>query len=185
MWLAGFCYYCKLAITNLNLGAFVNEKPVADKTEDKEKTLGAGALLNAAAYPVSGAVGAYVAGKDIYDSSYETLREPMFSKQRADLMKKIEELATNSDGSPNPNAKDEVVKMREQYDKSRTEFFKARGWRDIRDHFKTLPFSKKNRMAIDALTAAGVTLGALLLVANSKNVFNDLFGKGEDNGKSR
>jgi hypothetical protein len=156
------------------------EQTIENKAEPKRKKLDASTLLNIIAYPFSGAVGLYVARKDIYDSSYETLREAMFSKQRAVLTENIEKSSNLNDGSPNPHAKDDVFRMREQYDKSRSQFYKGRGWRNVKDHFDTLPFGKKNRIAIDALTVTGITLGSLLLIANSKNVFNELFGKESD-----
>jgi hypothetical protein len=163
----------------LNLGEFVDEKPVADKTEKKEKKLGAGAVLNAAAYPISAAVGSYVLVKDVHHESYERLRDSVFSELRE---KNINKLIGARDGK---NPSEEIAKIRQGFDNERAAIFEKMGFTSLKRHFDNLPIPYKNKVVINALTASGITLGALLLVANSKNVFNELLGNGEDNGKSR
>ncbi len=169
----------------MNLGAFVDEKPVADKTEKKEKKLGAGAVLNAAAYPISAAVGYHVLHSDVIQESYEGVKEAVFSNDRDGNRENLKKAWNNPDGTPNPKAKEEFTRIRPEYNEKRVDEFSKRGWKNIKDHFKTLPVHAQNKVIINALTASGITLGALLMVANSKNVFNDLFGNGDDNGKSR
>lgn len=123
-------------------------------------------ILNIAAYPISLAAGLFYARDHVRQSSLDRFRRHGISTSDswADIHKKMK-------SGEIVDVKPDIIKKTSDYTKATEAIFKRSGLNSTLDHFKVLnPYGKADVLEKFG-TVFGISLGALLLIANSKSVF--------------
>ncbi len=145
-----------------------------------------GELLNIAAYPASAIIGLSVAHANTEEKSFEKLKDGPLKDIADGIRSDIVKASVRVDGEKKsfiPDVNEEIAEIRR---KGRTDLKEAAsvlGFKNIFKHYQNLNKLNKQSVHIESLTASGITLGALLMVANSKNIFKEMSGKDQDQDK--
>jgi hypothetical protein len=135
-------------------------------------------------YPVSALVGYKIMKSQIRDATYDNLKrydafEDIRPAHHDQLHKMIERFQK---GEP-VNILKETVRQQEKYQAQLTARFKELGLGTIEKQWEFIHKSQKQNVLLNGFTAAGITIGALLTMANSKS-FVDVLDQSQENGAS-
>ena len=165
----------------------MDEKPEEKKEQSKGKVLDVNAALNLAAYPVAGAAGYYAFKQNVRKDSVEFhTKVGSFDRSTAKMLRQVKE-ANASGGPPFGNTIQEAMgNIREKYEDIKSLKFKKMGYKSVMDNWRDIADNNKMESITVGFTAAAITLGALLMAVNSKEIFKPLFKEeGEDKTPSK
>lgn len=146
-------------------------------TENKEGKRGFREWLNILAYPISAAIGIYAGRENIRQNSYEMFkRQGAFDQLIADTKAEADKIRAKAE-NPDYSVSKEIKKVRDNFGEKVSKLFKKWKYNTMLDHFSTLSSQAKHESLIVGGTVTGIALGAMLMIANSKNIFN---GKNRD-----
>ncbi len=153
--------------------------------ENKESKRGIGGWLNILAYPASLVSGFFVWKNHVYQESLGTRErkgdfDELQKKSKEEYAVINEEIKTNRSLS-DLEKREKQYQHRINYDKGREAILKEKGFTNIFHHYKGIASHARDNALISGLTIFGVSLGAMLMVANSKSF---LGGKNEENKDS-
>lgn|GEM_PF-5611605 len=160
----------------------VENKP--EKAEKKRRKLDTTGVLNLLSYPAALASGAAAAWQYIRQESFEVMRrwgklkEP-FGKDRKSFDNYASEL-TNSIKITDPNAHEKLAQARKKIEVKKEELFESAGLKPIHKRLKILAKNNKFEALGWGIGGATVTLGAYLILANSKDIVGSFFVKGDE-----
>jgi len=139
-----------------------------------------GNLIKAIAYPFSAIVAAWTTRNSIRDSVYDELKKHGAFKTLLDGHElKMGQLLQNPPTVEKAiqTIEDKIKLDKEFYNKT-TDLLKERKLDGISRQWKFINLSNKQNAVLRGMTVMGITLGALIAIANSKT-FTDLFKKQE------
>jgi hypothetical protein len=165
----------------------VEEKTIENKAETPEKKrrkLDATGVLNLLSYPAALASGAAAAWQYIRQESFEVLRrweklkEP-FGKDGKSFDNYASELIDNIKITDH-DAHEKLAQARKKIEVKKEELFESAGLKPIHKRLKILAKNNKFEALGWFVGGATVTLGAYLILANSKDIVGSFFVKGDE-----
>lgn len=164
----------------------IKEEP---KVQKPRKVLDWNAVLNLVSYPLAGLAGFYAFKQNVRKDSVEYhTKLGNFDKSTAKMMSQAKEAAANG-GAPYGNTVQEAMAtIREKYEDAKSQKFQKMGYKSVVDNWKDIADNNKMEAITTGFTVAAITLGALLMVANSKEIFKPLFkdeGADKDKGAAK
>jgi hypothetical protein len=163
------------------------DKSEEHKPDEKETGSSAGKILNIAAYPIAAASGFMVGKTHIYQESYGTHdRKGAFDTIKKEFMAEYNNILDNKNLTPNEK-KLAFYRNRSDFNQARTAKLEEMGFKNTWDHYRySIASHARNNALISGFTIAGIALGVMLMVSNSKNIFGSLYDKDDkDNGVSK
>ncbi len=159
------------------------EEPKADKKRGK---LDVSAVLTAVAYPISGAAGYYAAKQNIRKDSVEWhTKLGTFDSSTAKMMSQAKDASAKGGGEFGSNMQEAMANIRGKYEAAKSRKFQKMGYRSIRHNWNDLADNSKMEAITVGFTAAFISLGALLMIANSKDIFKPLFKDDSEQDKKQ
>lgn len=157
------------------------DKQVDDTETKKEKGgqhLDTNAALNLAAYPISGAAGYYAFKQDVRKNSVEYhTKTGNFDKITAVMQGQIKEAVANKGKPYGENMQEAMAFIREKYEAAKSRKFQKMGYKSVLDNWKDIADNNKMEAITTGFTVAFISLGAMLTLANRKEIFKPLFKK--------
>lgn len=124
--------------------------------------------IKVAAYPISGLVGFLYTKNYVHSEFYDNIKETALNKERMARDAKVAEMF------PPPGVtkdiKNDLSQLHKEYWATTTQRFEEAGYHNTWDYLKGLHANQKWEAATTFLTAAGITLGVLLTVAENKQL---------------
>lgn len=124
--------------------------------------------LNAIAYPVSLAVGWVYAHISARNSLYDTVKynDEFHKPIRQPHWDNVKNIL-----SKHGNVAAEIAQEHAKFSRETTQFFKSRGFHNTFDYFKGISSQQKLDSVMSFFTAAGISLGVMLTIADNKSLF--------------
>lgn len=153
--------------------------------EGKKNKISASDALTVVAYPISAAAGLYAAKQNIRDHSSKYHRKIGTFQGIEDLERQTKEAVEKAEATGG-NPRLEMAKGVERVEEFKATRFKQMGYKSVLHNFRDLTENGRTEAVVVGLTVTGITLGALLMIANSKNTFDKIFGHADkDTGASK
>lgn len=155
--------------------------PEENKIETEEKSAkkewNFNRVLGIAAYPISLVTGLFYAHDHVRYLSIEKFRRHDEFKTDTNAWDEIKEIIRSE---KEVDVKPKVIAISEKFTKKADAAFAKIGYKNWRDHFKTLnPYDKADVLEKFG-TVSAISLGVLLTVANSKNLLEQINGKDDE-----
>lgn len=168
---------------------FTSITPFSAVAENNGKGRGVAGWLNILAYPVSAFSGFLVWKNHVYQESLGT-RERKGDFKDLQEKSKEEYAVINNEIKTNKSLSDlekreKQYQHRINYDKGREAILKEKGFTNIFHHYKGIASHARDNALISGLTIFGVSLGAMLMVANSKSFLGGKSEEAKDSGISK
>ncbi|MEZ5692147.1 MAG: hypothetical protein R3D71_10870 [Rickettsiales bacterium] len=160
------------------MGYLKAENSSSSKKENEQGKVGR--FLNVAAYPLSIGAGYYVTDKQIYNSSREQLSRRGAFKEDCEKMKEAgKQVLGEAENLSGEQVREKFKSIANTFEESVDKTFNKMGYKNMFHHFDHLPAHDRNSAIVNGLFAFGVSIGALLSVANSRILL-----KGDDENKA-
>ncbi len=160
----------------------MSENTSQTPTAPKEPAAAPGTAPNVIAYGVSGAVGLGYGASAVSNDFYNHLRNRgVFDVPRDVLNEEIRAIFKDE-----TVVKDVSQKLREAntaYRSKVKDIIEAKGFKSVFKRFNSLNTNHKLDIGMKVFTAAGISLGVMFAVTNSKSLFSSILGK--DDAQSR
>jgi hypothetical protein len=141
---------------------------------------------NIAAYAVSGAVGLGYGASAVSNDFYNHLRNREVFKDPKDKLDKTIRDLFDVQKNHSGDVSKELREANRAYTKEVKEIIKSKGYGSLLKRFGSLNTNHKLDIGMKVFTAAGISLGVMFAVTNSKSLFSSIFSdKGKDDAPSR
>ena len=164
--------------------------PFPVPVENKEKGRDASGWLNILAYPVSLISGLLVWRTQVYEESHSSHdRKGAFEDFKTPSLKEyngiVKDVTTTNSNIPTDEKRGKFRTNRKVFSENRDIKLKQMGFSNVFHHFGEISSHARNNALMSGFTIFWVSLGAMLMVANSKSVFGSKSEENKDSGISK
>jgi len=164
----------------------ITESIAATQKEDNPHFINR--MIKIVAYPISLAAGFLVTNTSVRDSAYQKAKKrggfddieiKFGGKDRQDLVLKNSQLITQEEWL------ERAIKNKLSHSAAVQEKMEELGINRFASKWKYINRGNKQKAIIDGLTVAGISIGAILTIANTKSLTEFFFGESKNNGQDR